>query len=97
MLFENGLLYIPSRILFIGEVYVYVLFPVLTFVMTNVSLLQALHLSLWLHLLLKGPSFSKSNVSTSMGGKASLQPKRTPVSEEEIEAILVCLSSSICE
>ena len=29
-----------------------------------------------------------SNVGS--GGKASLQPKRTPVSNEEIEAILVC-------
>ncbi|KAF8027735.1 hypothetical protein BT93_E0602 [Corymbia citriodora subsp. variegata] len=33
--------------------------------------------------------FSNSKVSTSMGGKASLQPKRTVVSQEEIEAILV--------
>ena len=34
--------------------------------------------------------FSGSKGSTSLGGKASLQPKRTPVSNEEIEAILVC-------
>ncbi|KAG5061552.1 hypothetical protein AAZX31_01G211100 [Glycine max] len=33
--------------------------------------------------------FSSSNASTSVGGKASLQPKRTPVSKEEIEAILL--------
>lgn len=30
-----------------------------------------------------------SKVSTTVGGKASLQPKRTPVSNEEIETILV--------
>lgn len=34
--------------------------------------------------------FSSSKSSTTLGGKASLQPKRTPVSSEEIEAILVC-------
>lgn len=34
--------------------------------------------------------FKSSNASSSVGGKASLQPKRTPVSKEEIEAILVC-------
>ncbi|KAH7513738.1 hypothetical protein FEM48_Zijuj11G0013200 [Ziziphus jujuba var. spinosa] len=33
--------------------------------------------------------FSGSEGSTTLGGKASLQPKRTPVSNEEIEAILV--------
>lgn len=33
--------------------------------------------------------FSSSNASATLGGKASLQPKRTPVSKEEIEAILV--------
>ncbi|KAJ8768582.1 hypothetical protein K2173_022699 [Erythroxylum novogranatense] len=33
--------------------------------------------------------FSSSNASTTVGGKASLQPKRTPVSKEEIEAILL--------
>ncbi|KAL5167994.1 hypothetical protein HKD37_11G030252 [Glycine soja] len=32
--------------------------------------------------------FKSSNASSSVGGKASLQPKRTPVSKEEIEAIL---------
>ncbi|CAK7335723.1 unnamed protein product [Dovyalis caffra] len=32
--------------------------------------------------------FSSMKVSTSVGGKASLQPKRTPISNEEIEAIL---------
>ncbi|GAU12479.1 hypothetical protein TSUD_230120, partial [Trifolium subterraneum] len=34
------------------------------------------------------PFFSSSNTSTSLGGKASLQPKRTPVTNEEIEAVL---------
>ncbi|XP_020230141.1 uncharacterized protein LOC109810939 [Cajanus cajan] len=33
--------------------------------------------------------FSSSKASTSLGGKASLQPKRTPMSNEEIEAILL--------
>ncbi|XP_024019451.1 uncharacterized protein LOC21384989 [Morus notabilis] len=33
--------------------------------------------------------FSSLKGSTSVGGKASLQPKRTPVSNEEIEAILL--------
>ncbi|KAL3844477.1 hypothetical protein ACJIZ3_001880 [Penstemon smallii] len=33
--------------------------------------------------------FSKTQSSTSLGGKASDQPKRTPVSQEEIDAILV--------
>ncbi|KAF9616363.1 hypothetical protein IFM89_029617 [Coptis chinensis] len=38
--------------------------------------------------------FTKSEVpaqpaSTSLGGKASLQPNRTPVSEKEIEAVLL--------
>ncbi|RVW33859.1 hypothetical protein CK203_036317 [Vitis vinifera] len=28
-------------------------------------------------------------INTAMGGKASLQPKRTPVSDREIEAILL--------
>ncbi|KAG2410865.1 uncharacterized protein HKW66_Vig0015300 [Vigna angularis] len=32
--------------------------------------------------------FSSSNASAAVGGKASLQPKRTPVSKEEIEAVL---------
>ncbi|KAL2347961.1 hypothetical protein Fmac_001961 [Flemingia macrophylla] len=32
--------------------------------------------------------FSSSKASTSLGGKASLQPQRTPVSKEEIEAVL---------
>ena len=36
------------------------------------------------------PFFSRSAPSNmTLGGKASLQPKRTPMSEEEIEAILV--------
>lgn len=33
--------------------------------------------------------FSSSNASAAVGGKASLQPRRTPVSKEEIEAVLV--------
>ncbi|PON45212.1 hypothetical protein PanWU01x14_260420 [Parasponia andersonii] len=33
--------------------------------------------------------FSSSKASMTLGGKASLQPKRTPVSNEEIEAILL--------
>lgn len=38
--------------------------------------------------------FSRSNVSgvpsnVALGGKASLQPKRTPMSQEEIDAILL--------
>ncbi|KAL2337240.1 hypothetical protein Fmac_011686 [Flemingia macrophylla] len=33
--------------------------------------------------------FSSSKGSTSLGGKASLQPRRTPVSNEEIEAVLL--------
>lgn len=33
--------------------------------------------------------FSSSNASATVGGKASLQPKRTPVSKEEIEAVLL--------
>ncbi|KAB5564608.1 hypothetical protein DKX38_004662 [Salix brachista] len=33
--------------------------------------------------------FYSLKASTSVGGKASLQPKRTPVSNEEIEAILI--------
>ncbi|KAK3228061.1 hypothetical protein Dsin_007923 [Dipteronia sinensis] len=33
--------------------------------------------------------FLSSNPSTTLGGKASLQPKRKPVSNEEIEAILI--------
>ncbi|KOM29862.1 hypothetical protein LR48_Vigan818s006000 [Vigna angularis] len=33
--------------------------------------------------------FSSSNASAAVGGKASLQPKRTPVSKEEIEAVLL--------
>ncbi|KAG8476468.1 hypothetical protein CXB51_033400 [Gossypium anomalum] len=38
--------------------------------------------------------FSSSKAPATVGGKASLQPKRTPVSNEEIEAILVCNPSS---
>ncbi|XP_044476485.1 uncharacterized protein LOC123204023 [Mangifera indica] len=34
-------------------------------------------------------SFSSSKAPASVGGKASLQPKRTPVSNDEIEAILL--------
>lgn len=37
--------------------------------------------------------FSGSRISLTPGGKASLQPKRTPVTNEEIEAILVCYLS----
>ncbi|MCD7459465.1 hypothetical protein HAX54_040937 [Datura stramonium] len=33
--------------------------------------------------------FSRSPSSMSVGGKASDQPKRTPVSQEEIEAIML--------
>ncbi|KAJ9148070.1 hypothetical protein P3X46_030165 [Hevea brasiliensis] len=33
--------------------------------------------------------FSSSKTSTTVGGKASLQPKRTPLSNDEIEAILL--------
>ncbi|KAM5572159.1 hypothetical protein ABKV19_012293 [Rosa sericea] len=33
--------------------------------------------------------FSSSKASTTLGGKASEQPPRTPVSKEEIEAILL--------
>ncbi|XP_022875554.1 uncharacterized protein LOC111393992 [Olea europaea var. sylvestris] len=33
--------------------------------------------------------FSRSPSSMSLGGKASDQPRRTPVSQEEIEAILL--------
>ena len=36
-------------------------------------------------------------INTAMGGKASLQPKRTPVSDREIEAILVSTLSNIEE
>ncbi|KAJ1405925.1 hypothetical protein SESBI_25369 [Sesbania bispinosa] len=32
--------------------------------------------------------FSSSQASATLGGKASLQPKRTPVTKEEIEAVL---------
>uniref|UniRef100_A0A2K2B6V4 Uncharacterized protein n=1 Tax=Populus trichocarpa TaxID=3694 RepID=A0A2K2B6V4_POPTR len=41
--------------------------------------------------------FSSLKASTAVGGKASLQPKRTPVSNEEIEAILIvlCVSSGL--
>ncbi|KAK2372041.1 hypothetical protein QL285_073224 [Trifolium repens] len=35
------------------------------------------------------PFFSSSNTSTSLGGKASLQPKRTHVTNDEIEAVLL--------
>jgi hypothetical protein len=41
------------------------------------------------------PFFSSSNTSTSLGGKASLQPKRTHVTNDEIEAVLVCGISSL--
>ncbi|KAM1025192.1 hypothetical protein ACFX13_039101 [Malus domestica] len=34
--------------------------------------------------------FSGSRASTTLGGKASEQPERTPLSKEEIEAIMVC-------
>ncbi|CAN0908831.1 hypothetical protein LINGRAHAP2_LOCUS25486 [Linum grandiflorum] len=33
--------------------------------------------------------FSIANASKSVGGQASLQPKRSPVSNDEIEAILL--------
>ncbi|KAL4348694.1 hypothetical protein GQ457_17G021720 [Hibiscus cannabinus] len=33
--------------------------------------------------------FSTSKASAAVGGKASLQPKRTPVSNKEMEAILL--------
>ncbi|XVF53080.1 hypothetical protein PTKIN_Ptkin05aG0070900 [Pterospermum kingtungense] len=33
--------------------------------------------------------FSSSKAPATVGGKASLQPKRTPVSNEEIEAVLL--------
>ncbi|CAI0408694.1 unnamed protein product [Linum tenue] len=33
--------------------------------------------------------FSSAKASNSLGGQASLQPKRTPVSNDEIEAILL--------
>ncbi|TKY60719.1 hypothetical protein E2542_SST17818 [Spatholobus suberectus] len=33
--------------------------------------------------------FSSSKASATVGGKASVQPRRTPVSKEEIEAVLV--------
>ncbi|KAI4326821.1 hypothetical protein L6164_019351 [Bauhinia variegata] len=33
--------------------------------------------------------FSRSKASTTSGGKASDQPKRTPISNDEIEAILL--------
>ncbi|WVZ09287.1 hypothetical protein V8G54_013817 [Vigna mungo] len=36
------------------------------------------------------PSFTSSKAFITLGGKASLQPKRTPLSDEEIEAVLVC-------
>ena len=34
--------------------------------------------------------FSSSKAPATVGGRASLQPKRAPVSNEEIEATLVC-------
>ncbi|XWS61607.1 hypothetical protein CRYUN_Cryun07bG0140700 [Craigia yunnanensis] len=34
--------------------------------------------------------FSSSKAPATVGGRASLQPKRAPVSNEEIEAILFC-------
>lgn len=34
-------------------------------------------------------SGSKASTTTTLGGKASLQPERTPLSKEEIEAILL--------
>lgn len=33
--------------------------------------------------------FANLNMPKTVGGKASLQPKRTPISNEEMEAILV--------
>ncbi|RXH95742.1 hypothetical protein DVH24_008242 [Malus domestica] len=36
--------------------------------------------------------FSGSKASTTLGGKASEQPERTPLSKEEIEAIMVASS-----
>lgn len=33
---------------------------------------------------------------TAVGGPASLLPKRKPLSEEEIEAIMVCTCSQVC-
>ena len=39
--------------------------------------------------------FSSLKGSTTLGGKASLQPKRTPVTNEEIEAVLVCRPTSL--
>ncbi|WMV44040.1 hypothetical protein MTR67_037425 [Solanum verrucosum] len=39
--------------------------------------------------------FSRSPSSMSVAGKASDQPKRTPVSQEEIESILVCINCSL--
>ncbi|CAN8274114.1 unnamed protein product [Cochlearia groenlandica] len=33
--------------------------------------------------------FSNLNIPKTIGGKASLQPKRTPISNEEMEAILL--------
>jgi len=35
------------------------------------------------------PFFISSKASLTPGGKASLQPKRTPMSKEEMEAVLV--------
>ncbi|XP_014520462.1 uncharacterized protein LOC106777393 [Vigna radiata var. radiata] len=35
------------------------------------------------------PSFTSSKAFITLGGKASLQPKRTPLSNEEIEAVLL--------
>ncbi|KEH21224.1 hypothetical protein MTR_8g099465 [Medicago truncatula] len=41
--------------------------------------------------------FSSSNASTTLGGKASLQPKRTPVTNEEIDAVLGRLKALMIE
>ncbi|ESW30573.1 hypothetical protein PHAVU_002G164300 [Phaseolus vulgaris] len=35
------------------------------------------------------PPVTSSKASNALGGKASIQPKRTPVSKEEIEAVLL--------
>jgi hypothetical protein len=38
---------------------------------------------------ISGSDVPAGPINTAVGGKASLQPKRTPVSDKEIEAILV--------
>ncbi|KAJ1408210.1 hypothetical protein SESBI_23746 [Sesbania bispinosa] len=40
--------------------------------------------------------FSSSQASATLGGKASLQPKRTPVTKEEIEAVLLGFLRTSC-